>query len=99
MKWLLRSGYRILVHRCLPSVWQCLIDLGSLHTGRLYYEEAQVLSILGQAGCFVDHGPVSRGRQPAQADGRLPGGQVPDGQKEIRPSRRLRRRDGRNPGR
>ncbi len=76
MKWALRSGYRIFVHRCLPSVWHCLIGLGSLHCGPLYYEEAQALSALGQTGYFVDHGPVSRGRQPAQADGRLHGGRL-----------------------
>lgn len=64
MKWLLRGGYRILVDRCLPGVWQWLIGLGAVYTGSLYCEESQVVAALGQVGHFVDSGTVGRVRPP-----------------------------------
>ena len=52
----------------LHRLWQSLVALGSLHTGPLHYEDSQLLSALGQVGCFVDQAPANR-----WPDARFPG--------------------------
>lgn len=68
MKRLPRSRFHALVGQCLARVWQCLVALGYLHTGPLYPEDSQLVSALGQVGCFVDRATASRHRTPALPD-------------------------------